>query len=434
MAAPHHHFPSHHADLAAAPITHAMPVPIDAAVEPDYLLLPDAPAVCIIEAPGGSTPQTLLLATTASARDLARRRLAPTPAEQRTSRADLRAICSGGCIHAIRVGSSLEADAVYLQQARERLPHLARIVAERWRAWFVHIDPDAEFPQWTKTNLIVGLVGKRSASKAIGADHLPPGVFLGPLPDKDAAGRLIEAMIDCFDLCRFHNLLVQAPKASACAYKEMGRCAAPCDGTERMENYRTRTRNAVEFMGLSQLEPTITTVFRECATLMEAGDERRATEHGKLATRLSTLRKPAFAHIASLDVCARLLLLPSATPKRVRFVLAHRGRLISIADVDPADETAVATAAAAADATRLSAPPLAVDAAAIDTLAITTRWLFMPEKRRRGEMFRLDTSTAPGASQHAMPDPKALLRAANSVLHRTKPGEPAVDAQEIEGA
>lgn len=434
MADPHHHSSPHHADLAAAPITHTMPVPIDAAVEPDYLLLPDAPAVCIFEAPGDSIPQTLLLATTASARDLARRRLAPTPAEQRTSRADLRAICSGGRIHAIRVGSSLEADAVYLQQTRERLPHLAKIVAERWRAWFVHVDPDAEFPQWTKTNLIVGLVGKRSTSKAIGADHLPPGVFLGPLPDKDAAGRLIEAMIDCFDLCRFHNLLVQAPKASACAYKEMGRCAAPCDGTERMEDYRTRTRNAVELMGLSQLEPAITAVSRECATLMEAGDERRAAEHGKLATRLSTLRKPGFAHIASLAQCARLLLLPSTTPKHVRFVLAHRGRLISIADVDPADESAVAAAAAAADATRLAAPPLAVDAPVIDTIAITTRWLFMPEKKRRGEMFRLDVQTAPGPERPAMPDQKALLRAAKSVLLRTKPGEPTVDAQEIEGA
>lgn len=423
--------PSPRTDLAAAPITHTMAIPRDASAEPDYLALPDAPGVCIFEAPSGST---LLLATTASVRDLARRRLAPAPSEHHTSRADLRAICSGGRIHAIRVGSSLEADAVYLHQARERLPHLAKIVAERWRSWFVHVDPDAEFPQWTKTNLIVGLVGKRSASKSIGGDHLPAGAFLGPLPDKDAAGRLIESIIDCFDLCRFHNLLVQAPNASPCAYKEMGRCAAPCDGTESMSDYRARTRKAVAFVGHSLLEPTIAAVFRECSTLMESGDERRAVEHGKLATHLATLRKPAFAHVASLNECARLLLLPSATPKRVRFVLAHRGRLVSIAEADPADGQAVATAAAAAVATRQCASPLAVDAAVVDTIAITTRWLFLPEKKRRGEMFRLDAPIAAGPEQPALPDQKTLVRAAKSVLLRTKPGEPAMDAQEIEGA
>src|SRR3712207_7312326 len=29
-----------------------------------------------------------------------------------------------------------------------------------------------------------------------------------------------------------------APNAAACAYKEMGKCAAPCDGSSSMEQYR----------------------------------------------------------------------------------------------------------------------------------------------------------------------------------------------------
>ncbi|HVU65341.1 MAG TPA: hypothetical protein VHC70_15275, partial [Phycisphaerales bacterium] len=223
--------------LDDAPITHTMTVPPSA--EPDFLALPDAAAVVLFES---ADDRAVLIATTASARDLARRRLSPDPAA-RTTHADVRSLCAGGSVRAIRIGSSLEADAVYLRRARERLPHLAKVVAERWRAWFAHIDPDATFPQWTKTNLM-GLVGVRSASSAI--EGQSRGLLLGPIPDKDGAGRFIEAVIDAFDLCRYHNLLVQAPAAVACAYKEMGRCAAPCDGTETMESYRARTRAVVD--------------------------------------------------------------------------------------------------------------------------------------------------------------------------------------------
>ena len=420
--------------LHAAPISHTIQIPLDPAAEPDYLSLPDAPAVCIFQAPGAGT---LLLATTASARDLARRRLAPTPAEQRTSRTDLRAICSGGSIHVIRVGSSLEADAAYLHQARQRLPHLAKIVAERWRAWFVHVDPDAEFPQWTKTNLVIGLVGKRSASTAIGGDHLPPGVFLGPLPDKDAAGRFIEAMIDGFDLCRFHNLLVQAPRASACAYKEMGRCAAPCDGTETLAAYRAQTRAAAEAVSQQGIPTMLASMARASGEAHVAGTPPKHPNHNdpdkaarKRLDRLLPLDKPAFARVASLQDCALLLLLPSATPKRVRFVLAHRGRLASIADADPTNTDELAAAADAARHAHQQAAPLSVDPETIDTLAITTRWLFTPDKKRRGESIRLDVPPGDGSPL----EPGALQRAARSVLLRTKPGEPAVDAQEIEGA
>ena len=217
--------------LGAAPIGASASITDD----PDFLALPASSAVVIIEAPGG---RTILIATTADARDLARKRLAPMdPAQPRSARVDYHALARGGTVHTIPVGSSLEADAVYMHQARARLPHLAQIVAERRRAWFVHVDPEAEFPYWSKTNLL-GLIQPRGASSPVASHSLSHPVLLGPLPDKDAAGRLIEVVIDAFDLCRFHNLLVQAPNAAACVYKEMGRCPAPCDGTEIMSDYR----------------------------------------------------------------------------------------------------------------------------------------------------------------------------------------------------
>ncbi len=421
--------PAIHPPLHAAPISHTMAIPANAAAEPDYLALPDAPAVCIFDAPDR---RTLLLATTASARDLARRRLGALPAEERSSRADLRAIC--GCVHAIRVGSSLEADAVYLHQARERLPELARVVAERWRAWFVHVDPDAEFPQWTKTNLMVGLVGKRSASTLIGTGTMPPGFLLGPLPDKDAAGRLIETIIDTFDLCRFHNLLVQAPSATACAYKEMGRCPAPCDGSEQMGDYRTRTAAACA----SAIDRTIARkrgagVLRDLAAC-EKFEDAAATQ--RLLTRLESLDKPAFAQLRTLHDWTELLVLPGPRKEIATIALFHRGVLTRVGQLDTraadaeseaqrfAIETAewLGTPARTAD-DRAAARVLALDEHAVETIGITARWLFTPKAKRRGAVIPL----VGGRFDHA-----ALLAAAGTMA-RAKAAPIEVKTHEIEG-
>ncbi len=421
-----------HPPLHAAPISHTMAIPhssADAAIEPDYLALPDAPAVCIFESP---ERHTLLLATTASARDLARRRLGTLPAEERSSRADLRAIC--GHVHAIRVGSSLEADAVYLHQARERLPELAKVVAERWRAWFVHVDPDAEFPQWTKTNLMVGLVGKRSASTAIGGGTMPPGVLIGPLPDKDAAGRLIETIIDTFDLCRFHNLLVQAPKAAACAYKEMGRCPAPCDGSEEMSDYRTRTGAACS----SAIDRTHARMLTE-GTLRDlvAGEKfEDAAATQRLLKRLEALDKPAFVQLRTLHEWTELLVLPGARKEIATIALFHRGSLTRVGDLDTraagveseaqriASETSewLGTPARASD-DRAAARLLALDEQAIETIAITARWLFTPKAKRRGAVIPL----VGRRFDHA-----ALLAAAGTMA-RAKAAPIEVETHEIEG-
>src|SRR5256885_1820097 len=70
--------------------------------------------------------------------------------------------------------------------------------------------------------------------------HAPAkwGMVIGPLEDKHAAARLIQLVEDSFDLCRYYNILVESPNTKACAYKEMGKCPAPCDGTISMDEYR----------------------------------------------------------------------------------------------------------------------------------------------------------------------------------------------------
>src|SRR6476469_750015 len=121
-----------------------------------------------------------------------------------------------------RVDSAFEADWVYFEVARQVFPQSYRGMVGFRPAWFLHVNSESRFPRYVKT-----------------IDLTPrAGEFLGPVEDKHAAARLIELVEDAFDLCRHYNLLTVAPGASACAYKGMGKCPAPCDGSISMDQYR----------------------------------------------------------------------------------------------------------------------------------------------------------------------------------------------------
>ncbi|MBY0261423.1 MAG: hypothetical protein K2Q20_03725 [Phycisphaerales bacterium] len=402
------------ARLDQAPITAHVELPDQG--EPDLSQLPPRPGVLILE-PRGSDG-TLLIATTANLRDLARRRLCPDPEQPAGAQIDYRALTAR--VLGIPVGSGLEADAVYLHQARERLPASYKTVSERWRAWFVHVDPDAEFPQPAKTNLQSGLVAKRSASTPIGPAALPPGLIIGPLPDKDAAGRLIEALIDAFDLCRFHALLVQAPAAAPCAYKEMGRCAAPCDGTEPLPDYRARTRVAIDVL----LSGTLAAELETCqAQMRAAATEARFEAAGALkarADRLAALLKPTFAHVARLDRWCVLWILPSPEPGHVRPALLASGELLRLDD-QPAADPAAAAARIADQLASAADLPFTPTQDRIDTIGLASRWLFKPAKKRAGIALPI-TPTSPSNAEIA----KAVRAVAAGK------NEPEIDALQIE--
>src|SRR4051794_18047688 len=124
-------------------------------------------------------------------------------------------------IHFRRVDSAFEADWIYYEAARLIFPRTYQGMVGFRPAWFVHVNPQTRFPRYVKTIDISGQTG----------------VYLGPLEDKHAAARLIELAEDSFDLCRYYAVLIESPRGRACAYKEMGKCPAPCDGSVSMEAY-----------------------------------------------------------------------------------------------------------------------------------------------------------------------------------------------------
>jgi len=91
---------------------------------------------------------------------------------------------------------------------------------------------------------------------AVAVQVHPPPAFTANEPDAPPDGTfwpagLIEIAEDAFDLCRYYNVLVEAPGARACAYKEMGKCPAPCDGSISMEQYR----GMVEWSAQGMVDP-----------------------------------------------------------------------------------------------------------------------------------------------------------------------------------
>lgn len=351
--------------------------PLDLAVEltgdlaADYaafLALPAKPGVLIIE---DESEGTLSLLQTADLRRAARVRLGPIdPEDVKSRRVDLRLIARR--VRALTVGSSFEADWATLQIARIRLPHSYKSMLDRWQAWFVHCDPDQEFPQWIKT----GHVDDAS------------GTFIGPFADKHAAGRYREMLEDAFDLCRFQHILVQAPNGRACAYKEMGRCPAPCDGTVSMQHYHQQITRSITFAR----HPAIARQSMELE-MRERGaalDFEGANRCKTLLERTEPKTRHEFAQARDFDDFRFLAVLPGERKNAARIFAIVGGwvsPVIDMLDAKDADATR-----AALERARDSAPARpGRSETELENIGMVCRHLLMPKaqaRRRRAEFLR----------------------------------------------
>jgi excinuclease ABC subunit C len=182
-----------------------------------------------------------------------------------------------------RVDSVFEADLVYLDIARQVFPKSYRGMVGFDPAWFVYVNPDHRFPRYVKT---IDLSKQR-------------GVYIGPVADKHAAARLMQLIEDAFDLCRYYNILVESPGARACAYKEMGKCPAPCDGTISMAQYRQLVGWSAE-VAVAPEEFVRQTTRRMEAAAKELNFESAAKIKQYLA-QISQFARGSYRHARRLD-------------------------------------------------------------------------------------------------------------------------------------
>jgi len=274
-----------------------------------------------------------------------------------TKRIDYREIVRK--IHWRRVDSAFEADWIYHDVARQVFPDSYQGMVGFRPAWFIHVDPDADFPRYTKT---IQLTSK-------------PGILVGPVEDKHAAARLIELIEDAFDLCRYYNILVEAPNARACAYKEMGKCPAPCDGSISMDQYRLMIRWSAQTLA----DPR-EMIRQQNDRMKQAAAELRFETAGKIKTfidQLSKFGKGPYRHARPLRDFAYVTVQPGPSAGAAKLFLILPGWIEEIADLiaEPAQGSEILRTIFLAAEAR-GEPPL--DRPGVERIGIVAHHLFWP--------------------------------------------------------
>lgn len=300
-------------------------------------------------------------------------------------------------VHWHRVDSAFEADWLYYEIARQLFPQSYQGMVGFRPAWLVHVNPEAKFPRYVKTT-----------------DLSREGLYLGPIEDKHAAARLIELAEDLFDLCRYYNILLEAPTAKACAYKEMGKCPAPCDGSISMEQYR----NLIEWSAQTLVDPGDEIRAQTCR-MQQAAAELKFETAGKIKAyveQLSQLGKGDFRHVRLLEKLRFIAIQPGPRQATGKLFLITPGRIEHIAclidePVHPSELLRNILDAASQDDRH------PVDSTGAERLGIVSHHLFMP-KSTRGVFLRLDELTE-----------ASLLKAFRDL--RKRPEEPQTDAEGV---
>jgi excinuclease UvrABC nuclease subunit len=259
-------------------------------------------------------------------------------------------------------------------------------------AWFLHVNPDADFPRYTKTTDL----------------GITTGVLLGPLEDKNAAGKLIEDVADWFDLCRYYHILVEAPRAKACAYKEMGKCPAPCDGSISMPQYR----RMIEWSSRAIVDPN-ELIREQTARMQAAAKELRFESAAKIKAHidsLSTLGKGELRHFRRLRDFNFLSLQHGPREGKAKAFLVTPGLIEELAGVPmepnkPSDVMRLALERATERATD------SVDTIGAERIGVVTHHLFSP-KAAQGVFLPLESI-----------DEKAIVKAYKDLQKQKSPTE-----------
>jgi excinuclease UvrABC nuclease subunit len=234
----------HHVELAAPP----------ALLDPRQL-----PAHGAVYALSDSEDRFIQLAAAENLRRAISTRLKSPEADQRGRRADLRAITR----HVRYIGTYSQFETMYRfhRCARDLMPadYLDQIAFGP--AWFAHVNPLDVLPRWICTS----------------SPFAKDGPAIGPFVSRSVCTQLIELLEDLFDLCRHYDILQQTPNGQACAYFEMGKCPAPCDGSIPLDRYRQMVSDSIVFAaGDSQpFRSRVADRMREAAGQLEF--ERAAT-------------------------------------------------------------------------------------------------------------------------------------------------------------
>lgn len=192
----------------------------------DLAALPGCPALYLLT---DANAAPVLLATTQSLKRVLVSRLTDRQ-RRRPGKADLAEIVRG--VRWRRLATPFEGRWWYYRMARALYPQEYRRLISFGPAWFLHVNWNQRVPELHVS------------------DHVwcTPGQFVGPWPTHAACRATLEGLWDLFDLCRYPEQVRKAPDGTRCAYADMGRCDAPCDGSVPLSTYVHRCRAAWGFV------------------------------------------------------------------------------------------------------------------------------------------------------------------------------------------
>jgi excinuclease UvrABC nuclease subunit len=340
--------------------------------EPIDVFLKQAPARWVVYLMADADDRPVQLLCVKNLRASLKRRLGQHEPAGPTRQVDYRQLVRR--VYWRAVDSSLEADLVYLEAARQVFPESYQAMVGFRPAWFVQVDPEAEFPRYTRTT-------------ALGQAE---GALIGPLEDKHTAARLVELVESIFDLCRYHNILVQAPLGRACAYKEMGRCPAPCDGSIPMAQYRQMVRDSIA--AVVNPEPFLAGQMQRMQQAAADLQFEQAAKTRSLIDQASQLGKGPFRHARRLEDFAFISLQRGPKEGQAKLLLIMPGRIEELLGlIDELDQPADVLRLVLARARQLQPEPVTPQAA--ERIALVAQHLFSG-KQGRGVFIRLDEADA----------------------------------------
>lgn len=234
---------------------------------------------------------TLLLAATGHMRDFIAQRL--NESNEPTARADLRPITHRILAHP--TGSAFESDLFVLERARAVDPDLYTKITHQNRRALLVMNPDTGTWRIAETTTLNSEPNER---------------IIGPCLTNKSAQHLGEALDDIYELCRYPAQLALAPNGTPCAYKEMGRCPAACDGSEPMHDYHQRFTLAMDAVsgGLSAWESSIKDDITAASAELDFERAARAKRH---LDAVRDLPRDTLGCAASLDAFSCVIITPA---------------------------------------------------------------------------------------------------------------------------
>jgi len=337
----------------------------------------------------------VLLTTAADIRDRLRHRLTADDGDERRRTADLREITAA--VYWRLTYSRFETDWQYAELARALWTETYGRLLKRRSAWFVAADTEGKCPCFQTVRSPGG-----------------PCEHFGPFATRRAAEDYIAALTDVFDLCRCVHILRRAPHGSPCAYKQMGRCAAPCDGTSSMESYRRQIRRAVRFAAGCR-RPQRDRLTAEMNAAAAAQQYERAGTLKSRLRRLDSFDDPRLAEVRPLSDFRFVLVQRGPSRHQACAFVCDRGALAAAGTVDyPPDQRQLTEVLTRCDA--LAPQAESVTTLAGERMALVAAYL-LTRAPWRGLILRR-TGLTPGALAEA-------IRGAAEMLKLREPQRPA---------